>query len=66
MIEERFKHIRGAETKQQDPMVLDVLTLYQDAQRCEARAGFIAQIVSASVASGWGTLPRHLPRAGHP
>ena len=31
MIEEMFKHIRGAETKQQDPKVLDVLALYQKA-----------------------------------
>ena len=31
MIEEMFRHIRGAETKQQDPKVLDVLALYQKA-----------------------------------
>ena len=28
-----FKHIRGAETKQQDPKVLDVLALYQKASK---------------------------------
>eukprot|EP00974_Lingulodinium_polyedra_P016958 1646183-Lingulodinium_polyedra.AAC.1 len=38
MIEDMFKHIRGAETKQQDPKVLDVSTLYQDARQCEVRA----------------------------
>ena len=31
MIEEMFKHIRGAEVKQQDPKVLDVLAMYQKA-----------------------------------
>ena len=31
MIEEMFKHLRGAETKQQDPKVLDVLAMYQKA-----------------------------------
>jgi hypothetical protein len=31
MIEDMFKHIRGEETKQQDPKVLDVLALYQKA-----------------------------------
>ena len=88
MIKEVFKHIRGAEMKQQDPEVLDVLALYQkeitnptpltqrdipvvslsrdqrctkapasgphelDAHHREARAGFIAQSVSASVERG--------------
>ena len=31
MIEEMFKHIRGAEAKRQDPKVVDVLGLYQKA-----------------------------------
>ena len=31
MIEEMFKHIRGAEAKHQDPKVLDILGLYQKA-----------------------------------
>ena len=31
MIEEMFKHIRGAEAKQQDPNVVDILGLYQKA-----------------------------------
>jgi len=31
MIEEMFKHIRGAEAKQQDPKVVDILGLYQKA-----------------------------------
>ena len=31
MIEEMFKHVRGAEAKQQDPKVLDILGLYQKA-----------------------------------
>ena len=31
MIGEMFKHIRGAEVKQQDPKVLDVMALYQKA-----------------------------------
>ena len=29
MVEEMFKHIRGAEVKHQDPKVLDVMALYQ-------------------------------------
>ena len=31
MVEEMFKHVHGAETKQQDPKVLDILGLYQKA-----------------------------------
>ena len=29
MVEEMFKHIRGAEVKHQDPKVLDVMAMYQ-------------------------------------